>query len=190
MYSHIWTPIQNETRITPNQNITLERFVMWDCYTVSGYMQVHQLTILRLLEIDFWAQMRYKLLHEILFPDWIAFGESIGKNVPSIWSCRWENMATNVQQILVFSDQQMAPSDRRDHVEVCPEAGIVIQQLCERISQDGGCALLADYGHDGDKGDTFRVRRIFWRSPFVQNKLFSVAKKVQKTEKLFRNWKR
>lgn len=42
-------------------------------------------------------------------------------------------------------------------MEVCPEAGVVIQELSQRISLTGGAALIADYGHDGTKTDTFRV---------------------------------
>uniref|UniRef100_A0A8I3PDW7 Protein arginine methyltransferase NDUFAF7 n=1 Tax=Canis lupus familiaris TaxID=9615 RepID=A0A8I3PDW7_CANLF len=44
----------------------------------------------------------------------------------------------------------------RDHVEVCPEAGVIIQELSQRIALTGGAALIADYGHDGTKTDTFR----------------------------------
>ncbi|XP_045917535.1 protein arginine methyltransferase NDUFAF7, mitochondrial isoform X3 [Micropterus dolomieu] len=47
--------------------------------------------------------------------------------------------------------------ERRDHVEVCAEGGVVVQQLARRIVEDGGAALIADYGHDGTKTDTFRV---------------------------------
>uniref|UniRef100_A0A8D3BLL1 Protein arginine methyltransferase NDUFAF7 n=1 Tax=Scophthalmus maximus TaxID=52904 RepID=A0A8D3BLL1_SCOMX len=46
--------------------------------------------------------------------------------------------------------------ERRDHVEVCPEGGVIVQQLAQRIAEDGGAALIADYGHDGTKTDTFR----------------------------------
>ncbi|XP_028713734.1 protein arginine methyltransferase NDUFAF7, mitochondrial [Peromyscus leucopus] len=46
--------------------------------------------------------------------------------------------------------------ERRDHVEVCPDAGIIIQELSQRIASSGGAALIADYGHDGTKTDTFR----------------------------------
>ncbi|XP_045142964.1 protein arginine methyltransferase NDUFAF7, mitochondrial [Echinops telfairi] len=46
--------------------------------------------------------------------------------------------------------------DARDHVEVCPEAGVIVQELSQRISLSGGAALIADYGHDGSKTDTFR----------------------------------
>ncbi|KAM7395907.1 hypothetical protein PAMA_007266 [Pampus argenteus] len=48
--------------------------------------------------------------------------------------------------------------ERRDHVEVCAEGGVIVQQLSRRITEDGGAALIADYGHDGTKTDTFRVR--------------------------------
>ncbi|XP_005360832.1 protein arginine methyltransferase NDUFAF7, mitochondrial isoform X1 [Microtus ochrogaster] len=46
--------------------------------------------------------------------------------------------------------------ERRDHVEVCPDAGVIIQELAQRIGLTGGAALIADYGHDGTKTDTFR----------------------------------
>ncbi|XP_039980904.1 protein arginine methyltransferase NDUFAF7, mitochondrial [Xiphias gladius] len=46
--------------------------------------------------------------------------------------------------------------ERRDHVEVCAEGGVIVQQLARRIAEDGGAALIADYGHDGNKTDTFR----------------------------------
>ncbi|KAK2855860.1 hypothetical protein Q5P01_004595 [Channa striata] len=46
--------------------------------------------------------------------------------------------------------------ERRDHVEVCAEGGVIIQQLARRIAEDGGAALIADYGHNGTKMDTFR----------------------------------
>uniref|UniRef100_A0A8D0LBF4 Protein arginine methyltransferase NDUFAF7 n=1 Tax=Sphenodon punctatus TaxID=8508 RepID=A0A8D0LBF4_SPHPU len=44
----------------------------------------------------------------------------------------------------------------RDHVEVCPDAGVLIQRLAHCIEENGGAALIADYGHDGTKTDTFR----------------------------------
>lgn len=43
-------------------------------------------------------------------------------------------------------------------MEVCPEAGVIVQRLASRIEKDGGAALVADYGHNGTKTDTFRVR--------------------------------
>lgn len=48
--------------------------------------------------------------------------------------------------------------ETRRHVEVCAEGGVLVQQLARRISWKGGAALIADYGHDGTKSDTFRVR--------------------------------
>uniref|UniRef100_A0A5K3FJA5 Protein arginine methyltransferase NDUFAF7 n=1 Tax=Mesocestoides corti TaxID=53468 RepID=A0A5K3FJA5_MESCO len=42
-------------------------------------------------------------------------------------------------------------------VEVCPEAGAIVQKLAARIAADGGAALVIDYGHCGEKGDTLRA---------------------------------
>lgn len=46
--------------------------------------------------------------------------------------------------------------ERREHVEVSAEAGALLQNISRRISESGGAALIADYGHDGTKTDTFR----------------------------------
>ncbi|KAM6915492.1 LOW QUALITY PROTEIN: protein arginine methyltransferase NDUFAF7, mitochondrial [Xenentodon cancila] len=54
------------------------------------------------------------------------------------------------------SSTLLQADERRDHVEVCAEGGVIVQQLARRIVEDGGAALIADYGHDGTKTDTFR----------------------------------
>lgn len=41
---------------------------------------------------------------------------------------------------------------------MCAEGGVLVQQLARRIAEHRGAALIADYGHDGTKTDTFRVR--------------------------------
>jgi SAM-dependent MidA family methyltransferase len=56
--------------------------------------------------------------------------------------------------------------ERRDHVEVCAEGGVILQHLATRLEEDGGFALFADYGHDGSKTDTFRVRFTFCNNFF------------------------
>ena len=38
-----------------------------------------------------------------------------------------------------------------------PDSGTVIQEIASRIATHGGSALIADYGHNGDKSDTLRV---------------------------------
>ena len=55
---------------------------------------------------------------------------------------------------------QVSPDDRRGHIELCPEAGVLISELADRIAASGGFALVADYGHNGGKEDTFRVRAV------------------------------
>ncbi|XP_022095642.1 protein arginine methyltransferase NDUFAF7, mitochondrial-like [Acanthaster planci] len=47
-------------------------------------------------------------------------------------------------------------SDSRDHIEVCPEGGVIVEEMAHRISQHGGMSLVIDYGHDGTKADTLR----------------------------------
>ncbi|XP_035650401.1 protein arginine methyltransferase NDUFAF7, mitochondrial isoform X2 [Oncorhynchus keta] len=54
------------------------------------------------------------------------------------------------------STQLIQADEKRRHVEVCPEGGVIVQRLANRITEDGGAALIADYGHDGTKMDTFR----------------------------------
>ncbi|XP_059483598.1 protein arginine methyltransferase NDUFAF7, mitochondrial [Neocloeon triangulifer] len=46
--------------------------------------------------------------------------------------------------------------DKRTELEICPSAGALLQNLADRFTEDGGFLLLADYGHNGEKGDTFR----------------------------------
>lgn len=48
------------------------------------------------------------------------------------------------------------PNDPRDHIEIAPFSGVLILQIAERIKQKGGLALIADYGHFGEKTDTLR----------------------------------
>ncbi|CAL1541638.1 unnamed protein product [Lymnaea stagnalis] len=48
-------------------------------------------------------------------------------------------------------------SDEKTNFEVCPAAGIIVQDICKRIKRNNGFALLADYGHSGEKGGTFRA---------------------------------
>ncbi|XP_053315767.1 protein arginine methyltransferase NDUFAF7, mitochondrial [Spea bombifrons] len=46
--------------------------------------------------------------------------------------------------------------EERGHVEVCPSAAVIIQRLAYQIKNYGGAALIVDYGHFGEKTDTFR----------------------------------
>lgn len=47
--------------------------------------------------------------------------------------------------------------ETRSHVEVSPQALSTIDYLASFLQECGGFALIADYGHSGDKGDTFRA---------------------------------
>uniref|UniRef100_A0A0X3NL55 Protein arginine methyltransferase NDUFAF7 n=1 Tax=Schistocephalus solidus TaxID=70667 RepID=A0A0X3NL55_SCHSO len=47
--------------------------------------------------------------------------------------------------------------ENRNCVEVCPEAGAILQKIAQRVADDGGAALVVDYGHVGESGDTLRA---------------------------------
>jgi NADH dehydrogenase [ubiquinone] 1 alpha subcomplex assembly factor 7 len=57
---------------------------------------------------------------------------------------------TPASKVLIKADE------KRDHVEVCAEGGVILEHMATRLEEDGGLALFADYGHDGTKTDTFR----------------------------------
>lgn len=54
-------------------------------------------------------------------------------------------------------------------MEVCAEGGVLVQRLAGRVEEHRGAALIADYGHDGTKTDTFRVRRLSRTLLLVEN---------------------
>ncbi len=64
----------------------------------------------------------------------------------------WKDWAT-----LAFEHFQFGPRESREHIEVCPDGAVLIQEIANRVAIDGGFALIADYGHTGNKEDTFRV---------------------------------
>lgn len=50
-------------------------------------------------------------------------------------------------------------NEKRDEFEVSPQSLVIVKDIATRLEQDGGLALLADYGHVGDGTDTFRAYR-------------------------------
>ncbi|XP_003743378.2 protein arginine methyltransferase NDUFAF7, mitochondrial [Galendromus occidentalis] len=47
--------------------------------------------------------------------------------------------------------------EERKHLEICPQAGVFVEHLAERLEESGGVSLIVDYGHMGEKEDTFRA---------------------------------
>lgn len=45
-----------------------------------------------------------------------------------------------------------------NQIEYCVETEQIIDEVASRTEEFGGFSLIMDYGHNGDKGDTFRVR--------------------------------
>ena len=46
----------------------------------------------------------------------------------------------------------------REKVELCSQGGTLIKDISQRIVEHGGIGLVADYGHTGNRGDTFRSK--------------------------------
>jgi NADH dehydrogenase [ubiquinone] 1 alpha subcomplex assembly factor 7 len=51
----------------------------------------------------------------------------------------------------------LRPDDKRKHVEISPESDMMANHIAERLETYGGFGLIMDYGHEGEKEDTFRV---------------------------------
>lgn len=54
--------------------------------------------------------------------------------------------------------------ETRDVVELCLEADILLRKIGKKFEEHGGLGLVMDYGHFGEKGDTFRVSTLFYDS--------------------------
>lgn len=46
--------------------------------------------------------------------------------------------------------------EKREHVEISPESLVIVDYIANFLWECGGFALICDYGHNGDKTDTFR----------------------------------
>ena len=44
-----------------------------------------------------------------------------------------------------------------NQIEVCPQGGAIVERMSEAIAEQGGCALIVDYGEDDSKRHTLRV---------------------------------
>lgn len=66
-------------------------------------------------------------------------------------------------------------------MEVCAEGGVLVQQLARRVAEHRGAALIADYGHDGTKTDTLRVRRLFQTvNPSVTSEAAEILRRINR----------
>ncbi|CAH2087787.1 unnamed protein product [Euphydryas editha] len=64
--------------------------------------------------------------------------------------------ANETQSVKVLVRPPLDAGDRME-LEISPRALGIARQLANRVDQHGGLALIADYGHNGEKGDTFRA---------------------------------
>lgn len=59
----------------------------------------------------------------------------------------------------LYSSLSLMSNEKRTHVEVSPESDIILNNIAKRLEEKGGFGLIIDYGHVGEKGDTFRAFR-------------------------------
>ncbi|XP_046970965.1 protein arginine methyltransferase NDUFAF7 homolog, mitochondrial [Vanessa cardui] len=64
--------------------------------------------------------------------------------------------ANETQSVRTLVRPPLDAGDRME-LEISPRALGIARQLATRVDQYGGLALIADYGHNGEKGDTFRA---------------------------------
>ncbi|XP_063832068.1 protein arginine methyltransferase NDUFAF7 homolog, mitochondrial [Ostrinia nubilalis] len=64
--------------------------------------------------------------------------------------------AKETQSVKVLLRPPLDSGDRTE-IEVSPRSLGIARQLAQRVDECGGIALIADYGHEGEKGDTFRA---------------------------------
>lgn len=74
------------------------------------------------------------------------------------------NCATPATKL--FENRQKVTT--KDHVEFSPESLILAKSIATKVTEHGGLCLIADYGHVGEKTDTFRA--------FKQHKLHDPLK--------------
>lgn len=65
--------------------------------------------------------------------------------------------ATPMLQLFLNRPETKEVLSGRSYVEYSAETDKTVEVLVNRIEEDGGIGLIVDYGHFGDKGDTFRV---------------------------------
>lgn len=50
----------------------------------------------------------------------------------------------------------ISKDEKREHVEISPQSLVIVDYIADFLWECGGFALICDYGHNGDKTDTFR----------------------------------
>lgn len=56
-------------------------------------------------------------------------------------------------------------------LEVSPQSMTIAKELSERVDEDGGIALIIDYGQDAPPGDTLRVSIYTFLNMITKRKL-------------------
>jgi NADH dehydrogenase [ubiquinone] 1 alpha subcomplex assembly factor 7 len=66
----------------------------------------------------------------------------------------------------LFNMKCRAIDEKRDHVEYSFDSERIVEHIAGKMEEHGGFGLIMDYGHFGDKTDTFRVSFFFLQKIF------------------------
>ncbi|XP_076291709.1 protein arginine methyltransferase NDUFAF7, mitochondrial [Lasioglossum baleicum] len=67
---------------------------------------------------------------------------------------KFRYVLSNAQTPAMF---YISNDEKRNHVEVSPQTLVTVEYIAQYLQECGGFAWICDYGHSGDKTDTFRA---------------------------------
>ncbi|XP_033342029.2 protein arginine methyltransferase NDUFAF7, mitochondrial isoform X1 [Megalopta genalis] len=77
--------------------------------------------------------------------------------VDIIEGCKEEKFRYVLSNVQTSTMLYISNDEKRDHVEVSPQTLATVKYIAQYLLECGGFALICDYGHNGDKTDTFRA---------------------------------
>jgi NADH dehydrogenase [ubiquinone] 1 alpha subcomplex assembly factor 7 len=81
----------------------------------------------------------------------------------------------------LFNMKCRAIDEKRDHVEYSFDSERIVEHIAGKMEEHGGFGLIMDYGHFGDKTDTFRVSFFFFAKKIFSYYFFSIDRPSKTT---------
>uniref|UniRef100_A0A6P7G8W3 Protein arginine methyltransferase NDUFAF7 n=1 Tax=Diabrotica virgifera virgifera TaxID=50390 RepID=A0A6P7G8W3_DIAVI len=128
-----------------------------DILRVFNHFKVLEQTRLQLVEIS-------TTLSEIQAKKLCNQNNVIDENQPIYRTVQAQGRKSLHEQRYVLSRHEtpmqkklIRPNENREHVEISPDSMMVYVEICERIKESGGLALICDYGNLRCATDSFRA---------------------------------
>ncbi|XP_078047941.1 protein arginine methyltransferase NDUFAF7, mitochondrial isoform X2 [Augochlora pura] len=77
--------------------------------------------------------------------------------VDIIEGCKEEKFRYVLSNVQTSAMIYISNDEKRNHIEVSPQTLAIVKYIAQYLWGYGGFALICDYGHNGDKTDTFRA---------------------------------